>query len=260
MEHSPATGAGRPFGGYGEDHGDQRSWVASLATSSILYVLLAAIVAVIGGRQVAKVAEKVVDVTFVRKKIIEPPAPPPVIQEQPKAVPPPEVKAKPAAAPVVRPDQKIRKLDAPPPPKELVAPKDMPTDAAPEADPSLDQGIAVYGDGAGDVAGLEGGVAGGRGAGSGGMVEDADPPVPAADNRVPEYPAEMIAAGRMATVQLRLLILADGTVKDVRVMRGDEPFVAAVMKVVKTWKFTPAKYRGQPVSYVHVIEVPFKLT
>ena len=46
-------------------------------------------------------------------------------------------------APVVRPDQKVRKLDKPPPPKEMVAPKAMPQDAPREADPSKDKGVAV---------------------------------------------------------------------------------------------------------------------
>ena len=52
------------------------------------------------------VRDKAVDLTFVEKVIQEPPPPPPA------PAPIPVVPA--AAAPVVRPDQKIRKLDKPP--------------------------------------------------------------------------------------------------------------------------------------------------
>jgi hypothetical protein len=65
----------------------------------------------------------------------------------------------------------------------------------PEADPSQDKGIAVCGEGEGDPAGLEGGTAGGKVGGTAiALPEDADPPTPAAENRIPTYPQEARAA------------------------------------------------------------------
>src|SRR5262249_57381622 len=112
-------------------------------------------------------ARKRVEIKFVERVVK---APPPVDIPQPKiaepkplVAPPTQVitrpKAPAAAAPIVRPDQKIRRVDKPPPPKKLEVPKEMPKPAE-EVDPERDKGIAVGGDGAtGDVAGPEGGGA-----------------------------------------------------------------------------------------------------
>src|SRR5215470_2438139 len=175
------------FGSYGAREEVRRHWGASFAVSSSIYLLLAAAVMVVGREKIAKVAKDAVNITFVEKIVKEPPpAPPPVAEVKPQAPA--------AAAPVVRPDQKIRRLDKPPPPKEMVAPKEMPNAKPEEADPSEDKGIAVYGEGGkGDPAGLEGGVAKGGVAGGvvGGAIalpEDATPPEPSESNEKPIYP------------------------------------------------------------------------
>src|SRR5262249_34180359 len=171
-----------------------------------------------------KIASKLpVDVKFVERIVNEPPPPPPPVEVKPQ---PPA-----AMAPVVRPDQKIRHLDKPPPPKEMVAPKEMPKEAPRGADASEDKGVAVDGEGKGDPAGLEGGVAnggtlGGQVGGAIALPEDAEPPTPARSNVVPTYPQEARASGRTGTVILKIVILADGTVANVQVLRGDEPFVS----------------------------------
>src|SRR2546425_8448713 len=95
-----------------------RPWLASLAASSVIYVALGAAIVLMGTATKRIVQEKRVDVTFVEKIVTEPPPPPP------KPVPAPVPQAPAAMAPVVRPDQKIRKLEKPPSPKELVAPKE----------------------------------------------------------------------------------------------------------------------------------------
>lgn len=249
------------FTAYGDDARGSRHWGASLATSSAIYVGVALAAVAIGGRNIARVAEKVVDVTFVEKIVTEPPP-------APAPAPIPEVKpqAPAAMAPVVRPDQKIRKLDKPPPPKEMVAPREMPTAAPREADPSEDKGIAVYGEGGnGDPAGLEGGVAqggtlGGQAGGAIALPEDATPPMPVAANAIPSYPQEARATGKTGTVVLKVVILADGSVSSVEVMRGEEPFVTAAVSVVKKWKYSPAHYKGQAITVYRIIQIPFKLT
>ena len=242
----------RAFGAYAAEGQTPRQWLASIAASCAIYVGLGVLAIVIGSATKKIVEEQAVDLKFVEKIVEEPPPPPPV---EVKTEPPP------VAAPVVRPDQKIRRLDKPPPPKELVAPKEMPQAAPQEADPSQDKGIAVYGDGEGDPAGLEGGTAGGAVGGQAmALPEDADPPMPSDGNRVPAYPQEARAAGKMGTVVLKVVINADGSVAEVKVLRGEEPFVSAAVEAVKTWKYTPAHYKGQAITVYRIIQIPFKLT
>jgi TonB family protein len=234
------------FGAYAGAAASPRHWKASLAASSAIYVGLAIAAAGLGSATRHIVREKAIEVTFV-EKVVAPPPPPAAA----RAVPPP-----PAAAPTVRPDQKIRRLDKPPPPKALVAPKEMPTQAPAEADPSEDKGVAVHGDGNHfDPAGLEGGSAAAIA-----LPEEAIPPMPARTNAIPPYPQEARAAGRTGTVVLKVVILADGTVGKVEVMRGDEPFVSSALGTVKGWRYEPARFKGQAITVYRIIQIPFKLT
>jgi protein TonB len=148
----------------------------------------------------------------------------------------------------------------------MLAPREMPKEAPQEADPSQDKGVAVYGEpGKGDPAGLEGGVSeggvvGGQVGGAIALPDDAEPPMPARSNAVPAYPQEARASGKMGTVVLKVIILADGSVARVEVMRGEEPFVSAALATVKSWKYSPARYKGQPIAVYRIIQIPFKLT
>ncbi|HVM97556.1 MAG TPA: TonB family protein [Candidatus Acidoferrales bacterium] len=247
------------FGSYGEPK-SERSWIAALLTSSIVYVALGVAVVVIGAATHEIVKEKPVDITFIEKiaKPEPPPPPPPPVVEVKPAAPPP------AAAPVIPKNMKIRKLDAPPPPKELVAPKEMPKEAPKEADPSQDKGVAVFGEpGEGDPGGVEGGSAGGRVGGQVNAIalpEDADPPTPDSSNKPPEYPQEARATGKTGMVILKVIIRADGSVADVQLMRGDEPFASAAIAAVKKWKYAPARFKGQAITVYRIIQIPFKLT
>ncbi|HVO27138.1 MAG TPA: TonB family protein [Candidatus Margulisiibacteriota bacterium] len=244
------------FGHYGEMEHVPGRWLTALFTSSAVYVGIVVLLLAVGTATQRIATEKPVDVTFVEKVAkLEPPPPPPAIEEKPKPAP--------AAAPVIPKDMKVRKLDKPPPPKELVAPKEMPKEAPPEADPSQDKGIAVYGEpGQGDPAGLEGGMQGGVAGGQVGAIalpEDADPPLPLKTNSIPAYPQQARAEGKTGTVILKVVILADGRVADIQVMRGDEPFVSAAVKAVKSWRYEPARYKGQPITVYRIIQIPFKL-
>jgi protein TonB len=244
----------RAFGAYVDEDGAARSWGASFAASGAIYLGMLALALVLGRATQKVIQEKALDITFVEKVVKAPPPPPPVVPQIPVA-----------AAPVIRPEQKVRRLEKPPAPKELVAPKDMPKQAPAEADPSQDKGIAVYGDPSqGDPAGLEGGQAGGV---AGGMVggaialpEDATPPAPLASNPKPPYPEEARQNGRTATVILKVVILADGTVAKVDVMRGEEPFASSAVAAVKGWKYEPARHHGQAITVYRIIQIPFKLT
>jgi protein TonB len=233
-------------------------WIVPLAISCAIYGLGGAALVLLGGRHVATVAQKMVDVTFV-ERVLKPEVPPP-----PAA---PQVELPPAAAaPVPAPHQQIRKLEKPPPLKKVVVPREMPKDAPAEADPHDDPGVAVFGDDAKpDPAGLEGGIA--RGGVVGGVVggaiqlpDDAIPPHPKSSNAIPPYPQQARADGRTGVVALEIVVLADGSVDHVKVVRGDEPFASAAVAAVKTWRYEPARYKGQPISVYRTFQITFKLT
>lgn len=249
------------FSLYGHHEEEPTHWLAALFGSSIVYVLLAVAAVTVGTAARQIIVEKEVEVTFVEE--VAKPEPPPPPAPKPEVVKPPPAMAPPAAAPVVPKDMKIQKLDAPPPAKELVAPDQMPDQIPAEADPSLDKGIAVYGDGIGDVAGLEGGVAGGAAGGVAGLQripEDADPAVPSKANRPPVFPQVAVKQKETDTVVLRVLILSTGAVSEVTVLSGKEPFASAAVKAVKQWRYRPARFNGEPITTFKIIRVPFKLT
>ena len=245
------------FSLYGHHDQEPTHWKAALFGSSLVYVLIAAAALTIGTAARQIMQEKEVEVKFVEEVVkVDPPPPPP---------PPPKVlkQAPPAAAPIVPKDIQVHQLDTPPPAKELLAPQDMPLDKPAEADPSLDKGIGVYGEGIGDVAGLEGGIAGGEAGGIAGLMripEDAAPPVPSKSNRPPVYPEVARKAKQVDTVVLRILVLSTGEVTEITVMSGSEPFASTAAAAVKKWRYRPATFEGKPVSTFRIIRIPFKLT
>ncbi len=252
------------FGHYGAAEDVSRHWLAALFASSAVYVLIAVLAVAIGTATRELIAPpEPVKITFVEKVVRAEPPPLPVVE--PPRIIPPKMQAKPqapapAAAAAVPKNMKIRKLDKPPPPKELVAPDKMPLAPPKEADPSLDKGVAVYGEpGSGDPAGLEGGL-GGLGHGLGyGLPAGAVPPRPFRSNRRPPYPPTAVKKQVVGTVVIQCVIRADGKVEGIEVVRGDEPFSSVAARAVKGWHYEPAVHEGQRISVPHVIEIRFKL-
>ena len=75
----------------------------------------------------------------------------------------------------------------------------------------------------------------------------------------PEFPAEAKAAGQQGMVILKIVVTQDGRVGAVKVMRGEEPFVAAALAAVKTWRFDPALVDGQPTPVFRILKIPFRI-
>jgi len=249
------------FSLYGAHAEEPTHWLAALFGSSVIYVLIGIAAVTVGTAARRIIVEKEVEVKFV-EEVAKPESPPPPPPKPIEVKPPPAV-APPAAAPLVPKDMKVQKLEAPPPAKELVAPEEMPLQAPAEADPSLDKGIAVYGDGMGDVAGLEGGIGGGAAGGVAGLMrvpEEADPAVPSKANRPPVFPELARKNKDTDTVVLRVLILSTGAVSEVTVLSGKEPFAGAAVNAVKKWRYRPARFNGDPITTFRIIRIPFKLT
>jgi TonB family protein len=246
---------------YGEGEPERRHWLGALLTSSVLYVGFAVLIAAVGLGTRQIVTEREVEVKFVEQVAkVEPP--PPVAKPVEVKPAPPKVSSKPpAAAAVVPKGMKVRKLDAPPPPKTLAAPTDMPLGPAAEADASLDRGVGVYGEYVeGDVAGLEGGIEGGVAGGVyGALPSGATAPRPSRGNPQPKYPREARKAGKVGLVRFKVVITADGHVDGIEVVDGEPPFADAALQAVRKWRYQPAQYQGETIAVRRVIEVHFKL-
>jgi len=75
----------------------------------------------------------------------------------------------------------------------------------------------------------------------------------------PEYPPSARASGIQGVVQLQALIVEDGTVADVRVMKGVSGLDEAAMAAVRQWRFKPALAKGRPVAVWVAVPVRFSL-
>jgi len=101
-------------------------------------------------------------------------------------------------------------------------------------------------------------VAAGRGPVA--LDEPIEPPQPDPGNPLPEYPEEARKAGLEGLVEVRIAIAESGAVSAIDVVRGEEPFVAAVMARVPHWRFRPARLDGEAVAVHRLVRVPFRLS
>ena len=91
-----------------------------------------------------------------------------------------------------------------------------------------------------------------------------DPPVdlsqPMATRKVdPAYPMQLMRENVHGTVILYAVIHADGTVGDVKVLRGvDERLDRFASEAVAQWKFEPATKNGLPVDVEATFQIPFR--
>ena len=88
--------------------------------------------------------------------------------------------------------------------------------------------------------------------------EHSTPPRALAQPR-PSYPTEAKAEGIEGTVVVQFLVKPDGSVGEVRVVRGDPKLASVVVAAVKRWRFEPGQYEGRPVAMWQTASFPFRL-
>ena len=139
----------------------------------------------------------------------------------------------------------------------------LPTPNAPETRGSGgDEGVGSSrgtGDGAGVGSGLDDGLGGGAGGGPYRPGSGVEAPRLLHEVKA-EYTEEARRRNVMGEVLLEVVILRDGTVGQVRVVRGlglglDERATSAV----RQWRFAPARRKGVPVDVVVEVAVDFSL-
>jgi TonB family protein len=180
---------------------------------------------------------------------IRPPEPPPTPKVEPTPAPPPPV----VQAPVVST------------PAAVVEAKGLP---APVEKPQADQGSGTGGGaGTGSGQGVGAGAGSGIGEGTGGG-EGGGPFRPGSGIEPPTLLREVIGSytddarrrGIQGEVLLEIVIGRDGSVGDVRVVRGlDRGLDQRAIEAVRQWRFSPAKRRGVPVDLLVEVAVEFKL-
>jgi TonB family protein len=88
----------------------------------------------------------------------------------------------------------------------------------------------------------------------------ADLSQPAATRKVdPAYPLQLMRENVSGTVILYAVIHADGTVGNVRVLRGvDERLDQFASEAIAKWQFQPAMKNGTPVDVEATFQIPFR--
>ena len=83
---------------------------------------------------------------------------------------------------------------------------------------------------------------------------------PTATRKVdPAYPLQLMKQNVSGTVILYAVIHADGTVGNVRILRGvDDRLDRYASEAVAQWKFDPATKNGAPVDVEATFHVPFR--
>jgi periplasmic protein TonB len=247
------------FSGYEPKRGRGKGrYLASGVTALAIYAGLGVTVFALAANRPPE-EEPTVDVSF-----HEPPPSAPA-----PAPPPPAAAATPSPPKVKTPRR---------PTPELTEPKRIPDQPLPEAEPSQAADPGPPGPSEqGSPTGVEGGTPGGTGTGPPSPVppappaprprsvpqnlpDGAIPAEPDGSNATPEFPEAARAKGVEGLVILKIVVSETGAVKDVQVMKGEEPFVAAALAAVKTWRYRPASFQGAPIAVFKIVKVPFKLS
>ena len=75
----------------------------------------------------------------------------------------------------------------------------------------------------------------------------------------PKYPKEAKQSGIEGKVSLRCIIGTDGSVREIEVISGEEPFAQAAKAAVAQWKYEPIKLNGVAVQADTTVDVIFEL-
>jgi protein TonB len=131
-------------------------------------------------------------------------------------------------------------------------------DAGPGGDAGAGTGEGA-GLGAGEGSGIGDGTGGGMGGGPYRPGSGVEPPRLLREVRA-EYTDEARRAGIEGDVLLEVVVRRDGTVGEVRLLRGLQAGLdARAVQAVRQWRFVPARLRGTAVDVVVEVAVEFRL-
>jgi protein TonB len=90
------------------------------------------------------------------------------------------------------------------------------------------------------------------------LTEDMPKPVQLT-TKTPDYPADAKSAGIEGVVIVRYVIGEDGSVRDVKALKGPPELQSVCIEAVKTWRFQPILVDGSPVAVVRMARFPFRI-
>jgi protein TonB len=247
------------------DEGPRRSWLVTAVIHGALFGALAVMARHPRAQQLARAAS-----------VVEFDAPPPQRTPPPPEPPAPEVPPPPAAevprhrvaAPTPAPTA------APEPPPPVAAPPPILTaqgEGAPSGD-SVPSGTNTNYRG-GDTSGNGSGDEGGHGdrpaapapeptrlpSGPVDLPDEATAPEPMDGNEQPDYPESLRQSGVQGTVIARFVVRPDGSVGEVRIVRGPEDLHDTVREALRRWRFRPATLNGSPIAVFRTMPFRFVL-
>lgn len=165
------------------------------------------------------------------------------------------------------PEQTVA-LNVPVKPMDAGAIAQVGTIDAPSAPPTLSQGTGVgggsgSGTGTGSGPGRGNGLGDGEGGGTGGGAyrpgSGVTPPSLLKEVK-PDYTEDARRRGVTGDVELEIIVRRDGTVGEVRLLRGlGAGLDQRAIDAVRQWRFSPALRQGAPVDVVVEVAVEFKL-
>src|SRR5581483_5024186 len=113
--------------------------------------------------------------------------------------------------------------------------------------------------GAGDGSGVGEGSGGGTGGGPYRPGSGVQPPRLVREVKA-DYTEDARRRGLAGEVELEIVVRRDGSVGDVRVLRGlGSGLSEQAVQAVRQWKFVPAQRQGAPVDVIVEVAVEFKL-
>jgi TonB family protein len=90
------------------------------------------------------------------------------------------------------------------------------------------------------------------------LTEDMPKPVQLV-MKTPEYPADAKAAGIEGVVIVKYVIAEDGSVRDVKALKGPPELQATCIEAVRSWRYQPVIVDGVPTAVVRVARFPFRI-
>jgi protein TonB len=91
------------------------------------------------------------------------------------------------------------------------------------------------------------------------LPENAVPPEPFSNNAMPAYPESARHLGQSGQVVLKIVVSQNGSVENIQILKGEEPFIASAVQAVQTWRYTPALIDGVASSVYRIVKIPFQL-
>ena len=91
------------------------------------------------------------------------------------------------------------------------------------------------------------------------LTEKAVPPRLKPDHKTPKYPSSARKKGLEGKVSVKVVITESGRVHVVKVLRGEEPFVSALLATIKQWRYSPPTIDGVATAAYYRINYSFRL-